>query len=174
MRAFVGVDEKLLDEADGGFVLQQVGTHVQDLLGDQWHVPTSIEDMDGVPDAAKVLLYCWDFVCEVGGNGLVGLLLNCELSDLHLLRISWALREIGHDELAQRFESGVLLAFQEDSYFAETHDQPRFGHFQLNEKFSCFLDADEGSMALAGRDFDQYAAPYARKNSHSLVAGQQT
>lgn len=171
VRAFVGVDEEIFEETDDGWVVEQIASHLEGLLGDQWHNTTLIELVPGVPDCARILLYCWSFQVEAAGNGLYDYLINQEISDEQLVKTAWALREVGHEELASRLESAVLCAFKEDSRFVETHARSNFSHFVLDERFPTVRSAGKGSIELAGEGLEKTMAEFARKNHAMLVSG---
>lgn len=169
MKAFSGVDESIFEEGDSGWIAEQIATHLEDLLGENWHTPKFIEGMPGVPECAKVILYCWSFHYLVAGNGLQDYLLNRDITDEQLKKTAWALRKIGNSALADRLEAGVLLAFSESAHFEATHDVHGFEGFTPGVAFSDLASVDKDTICMAGDSLANQIGEFAVSKKAELI-----
>ena len=159
----------LLDCDDDGWVFQEVHEYVQDLLGENWHPISNVELLKNAPQSIKNIYYLWQFSAEVGGNGLYNYIVNdyeC-YSNEEWLATHQAMLAIKDINLAQRFESAVLLGFDIDD-IALVHDKNKFSHFKIHSEFNHLDKLDKDIYQIVNTPLETKAAQYIRNHSAEI------
>ena len=168
MAPYTNLPTSLFAQADDHWLFQCVSDHLQNLLGKQWHPITNIEDMPGVPTAAKHVWYAWGFYAEVASNGLYDYLVNYSQPTKEIIYTRNALAVIGATDMKSRFTSAITLSKSEDAEFWHEPDSVKLATLQIDPAYPDFQAVDKDIYQVIGEPFVSTVAMFIRKNRATL------
>lgn len=167
MSKFIKMDKGLLNENDDLWIFQELVAHIEDLDYNLLNSPLNSEYISGIPHSAKTVYYLWHFYSNVGGMGIEDYLFNIPSSDTQLMKVLSALKEVKANDIANRLESGIIIAL-EDSNFLNEHLSESFQTLKLHDEYDNFKIIDENIFDLVNTQLPEICTNYIKSKQEEL------
>ncbi len=170
VNTFIKMNSKLLDTVDDHWLFSEFSEYVEELMGENWHIPTNVELLEGVPQSAKNAVYAWSFHCTASSHGDIttNLFNNDTITDENLLTNLKMMQEVGCYELAERYESALKLASLDKNFIKLNHEQEKYYNLITSEKYDNFKAIDSDLSFFINEDFSCKVANYIRRHKEEL------
>ncbi len=166
---FIKKDNGLLNTKDNHWLFTEYAEYVEDLIGEEWFIPTNVELVKNIPQSAKDVVYAWHLTAEIGGSvSIWDYLYNWELSDEHLNKVLICLKNIGYVKMVKRFESAIKLSLKDPKFIKENHNPENFKGFTIHEEYSNFDIIDKDLSICFNKTLPELAGQYIRKHKREL------
>lgn len=147
-------------------LLEVVAQHIRGIVESPPFI-LNLSKLRSIPPEAQVVYWIWIFLCEAGGSGLEGFLLNQNTSAIR--GVYESLLRIGASGIAELMRSGIPLAIEIDAPIADDASESWVKSAKRDDRFKTLRSLDVDDRIHRYRRIHEMAEKFIREHWAQFV-----